>query len=239
MQFIVIWDSPEGSFCFTDVAAHDCSQMNYCGVSYEEATSCSYPCPSGSSFECPSGLTCFLTISAGTCRNNGFCGKSRELAQQNCAVTCEVDDDCGVSEYCYRGIAAQDCDSYNYCGTNLVDAQTCSLPCPLGTDDECPLYEVCFLNINNEECTSTDIDDNFVDLSSASPSKSPAISSQGDELCVLPHSSSQSSFSILTSIDGDSVTFGNMFDIYAYKSIVILGVSIHINVNGEFLVTVY
>ena len=120
-----------------------------------------------------------------------------------------------------------------------MDAQTCSLPCPLGTDDECPLYEVCFLNINNEECTSTDIDDNFVDLSSASPSKSPVISSQGDELCVLPHSSSQSSFSILTSIDGDSVTFGNMFDIYAYKSIVILGVSIHINVNGEFLVTVY
>ena len=157
MQFIVVLDSPEGSFCFTDVAAHDCSQMNYCGVSYEEATSCSYPCPSGSSFECPSGLTCFLNISAGTCRNNGFCGKSRELAKQNCAVTCEADDDCGVSEYCYRGIAAQDCGSYNYCGTSLADAQTCSLPCPLGRDDECPLFEVCFLNVDNEECTSTDI----------------------------------------------------------------------------------
>ena len=143
--------SPAGQYCYSDVAESDCETMHYCGIDFEDAKSCGYPCPSGSTLECPSGLGCYLNISSGECKKHGFCGKSRELAKQ-CNSFCEGDGDCGVSEKCFSDIALVQCETMNYCGTSLADAQSCSLPCPSGLDIDCPVSQTCYVDITSEEC---------------------------------------------------------------------------------------
>ena len=122
----------------------------YCGDSFESATStCSAPCPSGSSSECPIGQNCFGYTSCND-RDSFYCGTSWDDAASSCSKPCPNLDECDSGEVCF-GYTPCDIPETDipiesfYCGTNLAEASMmCTDPCPSGKHSDCPDNQLCY-----------------------------------------------------------------------------------------------
>ena len=124
-----------------------------CGTSFEDASSCERPCPSGSSSECPFGESCFThtTCEAPTpaqeptaSPDSYFCGTSFLDASTQCTEPCPtmLDSECPDGQQCYANTS---CDREAYCGATYEEASTtCTLPCASGSSNDCPIGTQCF-----------------------------------------------------------------------------------------------
>lgn len=135
---------------------------SYCGLNYSDAaTSCSIPCPSGSSAECASlgfDYSCFANTPCDD-SDTYYCGTSWSHAASNCLFPCPTGDnsDCPDNTSCFPYTSCNVTESF-MCGSSFDDASFCERPCPSGSSSECPFGESCFTHTTCTATTKTTVD---------------------------------------------------------------------------------
>lgn len=103
----------------------------------------------------------------------------------------------------------------------MVDAiQRCDVKCDQGLDSECPGGEKCFIDIPEQDC----IDE--------VPSFPPSSEGYCDKnLIGIPQQGSLGG-NLISTLSGNDITSGFMFDVVAISDIIVTGIDLHI-VSGE------
>jgi len=129
--------------------SHDPTGTFFCGSSFEMASACLQPCPSGTSADCPPNQVCYANTPCG--EKSGFvCGTSIVNASATCDSPCPSgqDSDCPQGLACFKTKTCSSSqvefptsapvtpdveDGTQYCGYSFEHAsQACTKACPYG-----------------------------------------------------------------------------------------------------------